>query len=267
MLVWVTHNMSRAALPQVAVKILKWSTIRVRQGGIFLFVFFSSPPPIGLVSSTTHYIHYRDTFLFQNFHSISYSLSQELAPSRVITLLVIGTLLPRCKCLCCLCTSYPNLVYPNPGKATLHFSDWKTRPWRHNQETLLFLWGQCSASCAKINMAYRQAILMWVSKQLRRSSFGFHEILQKAFTHRATCPVSLATHADWKCLNICCELSLYHRKYLYIIKGTLTSVNRRLRFRHRLHVEAVQMLTCEALEGPEDKKIQRQLLQRFQLSC
>lgn len=34
------HNM-----PQVAVKILKSSTISVHQGGIFLFVFFSSSPP------------------------------------------------------------------------------------------------------------------------------------------------------------------------------------------------------------------------------
>lgn len=34
----------------------------------------------------------------------------------MIALLVVGSLLPRYKCLCCLYTRYPNLVYPNPGK-------------------------------------------------------------------------------------------------------------------------------------------------------
>lgn len=44
----------------------------------------------------------------------------------------------------------------------------KTLPWRHSQETPLFLWGQCSASCAKINMASRQSILIsceWIADE------------------------------------------------------------------------------------------------------
>lgn len=44
-------------------------------------------------------------------------------------------------------------------QATLHFY-LKSLPWRHDQDIPLFLWGQCSASCANINVASRQAILI-----------------------------------------------------------------------------------------------------------
>lgn len=87
-------------------------------------------------------------------------------------------------------------------QATLHFSYLKTLPWRHNQEIPLFLWGQCSASCAKINMASRQAIQIFSE----RTAWGGPALVLTVYCKWPSptgphVPCTWQHVLSWKCLN------------------------------------------------------------------
>jgi len=97
-------------------------------------------------------------------------------------------------------------------QATLHFSYLKTLPWRHNQEIPLFLWGQCSASCAKINMASRQAIQIFSE----RTAWGGPALVLTVYCKWPSptephVPCTWQHALSWKCLNN------YWRSPCYII--------------------------------------------------
>lgn len=177
--------------------LLPWDVFLSPPSTVLFFFFFS----VGLVSLTTHYIHHRDTFLIQKF---SFNLK--------FTFTRIGTQGDRATCpqqfvatlkrksektkqpLFVLCV---NICTTSLDKqATLHFSYSKTLPWRHNQETPLFLWGQCSASCAKVNMASRQAILIFNRRTAEAVQLWYLLNTANGLHVWAACPVSLAACAD-----------------------------------------------------------------------
>lgn len=170
-----------------------------------LFLFFLPAPFVVhfFIFPTTHYIHDRDTFSIQKFHSSFHLLSQKIgtfgrAGRRDILFFVVCCNSNRTSVKQCshrnsfsfskhrYISGQASNTFPIPKKQN------KTLSWRHNQETLLFLWGQCSASCAKINMASRRAILnSWGAPAL-----VFYWILQMAFAHWAVRCQSLAACAS-----------------------------------------------------------------------
>lgn len=129
-------------------------------------------------SSSSSYIFYRAGFINNMLHSLhGYILNSRLPFNSQITFTRIGTfygdqVLHLQQFICnikindvdpaTVCTTGEYMHYIS-GQAsnTTFFPNLKSLPWRHNQEIPLFLWGQCSASCAKVNMASRQAILIF----------------------------------------------------------------------------------------------------------
>lgn len=207
---------------------------------------------IGPVSSTTHYIHYKDTFLMQNFHSIHNSLSQELAPSKDSSASAVWSIFKKTKQMQPLFVLWMSICATSVNKqATLHFFlfqniSLKARPGNSH----CFFEGSAQLHVPKSAWLPGRPFWSVVSEQLRWSSFGIY------------CKWPSCTEAHVLCAKLKMlrkkyfqELSLLY--YLYI-KGKRTSVrigeNRGLRLRHQTGSETKSMVTREALIGPEDKE-------------
>lgn len=126
------------------------------------FPFFFFPHWAGFINNTLHSLQ---GYILNSKLPFN-SLSQELAPSREIVLHIFSSLLPYIKKrmennAVTVNTTREYIHYISGQASNTNFCYSKTLPLRHNQETPLFLWGQCSASCAKSNMASRQAILVF----------------------------------------------------------------------------------------------------------
>lgn len=131
-----------------------------------------------------------------------------------------------------LCVLRVNIFTTSPDKqAMLHFSFLKTVPWRHRQETPLFLWGQCSASCAKTNIASLGCRPSWSQ---RENSWGGPALV---FTVYCKGPSPTGPRVlGRKCLEFCpCCI-------ICTSKGTVDICAGR-RLCHRMDVEAMQMVT------------------------
>ena len=147
---------------------------------LFVSIFFFF---LRLVSSTTRYIHYKVTFFIQNLHS----LSQELAPSREIELLIFSSLLPlfnrkkqkktktknKKQPLCVLCviicttsrTSKQHYIFPNEK----HLPEGTTR------KLHCFFEGSVQLHVPKSTWLPGGPFWSLVSEQLRVSSFGIYD--------------------------------------------------------------------------------------------
>lgn len=167
-------------------------------------LFFLSPRLFfhraGFINNTLHSLrgYILKSKLPFNFHD---SLTQELAPSREIKLLVFSSLLPfekkekndTMQPLCRLCA---NICTTSPDKqATLHFFSYKHFPEGTTRKFHCFFEGSVQLHVPKSTWLPGRPFWSLVSEQLRRSSFGINCVLSMAFTFWATWPVFKAACA------------------------------------------------------------------------
>lgn len=174
-----THALACPAVPTEW-----WVVFFSSMNCVHFIVFF-----IGLVSLTTHYIHYKDTFLMRNVHSIHNSLSRGLAPSKDSSASAVWSV--------CLCYGWVYALHLWTSKQhyilfpiSKHFPEGTTR--KHH----CFFEGSVQLHVPKSTWLPGRPFCV-ASEQLRWSSFGIYCVLWVAFVHRGACSCVLSC----KCLE------------------------------------------------------------------